>query len=419
MVASVSPRRPSRPDVTTDGDFLGTPLYMAPEQILGKHTVLDERADVFALGVILFEILTLQHFRRDGTLANLLEEAESTGPVPRPSGRVADVPAELDDLCVAALAPDPKARLASARALADAITRYLEGDRDLVLRRAQAAELVASARAKLESGAGARSEEIVAALREALKALALAPGEKDAQRLLVSLVLEGSRDLSPEASRAFAERDIETRAQGFRRGIAGFSLWLCALPAALVLGVNDWNMVGALVLITLGCIAFSAFIIRSRAALRSRVASLILAGMSSVVVALGSSYLGPFVLTPIAALAVSTMFLIHAKKEEAPAIIGIVVAGVVASFGVEWLHLASPAYTFRDGDIVLHARTMRLPEIPTVGFLLYSAVTFVGFLGYFVAQLRGKQRDAERRLFGQAWLLQQLFPAEDERRPSG
>ena len=35
-------------------------------------------------------------------------------------------------------------------------------------------------------------------------------------------------------------------------------------------------------------------------------------------------------------------------------------------------------------------------------------------LGYFVAQLRGKQREAERQLFGQAWLLQQLFPAPEE-----
>src|ERR1700722_10930278 len=45
------------PEMTSDGDLLGTPLYMAPEQLKGKHAILDERADVFALGVLLFEIL--------------------------------------------------------------------------------------------------------------------------------------------------------------------------------------------------------------------------------------------------------------------------------------------------------------------------------------------------------------------------
>jgi hypothetical protein len=62
---------------------------------------------------------------------------------------------------------------------------------------------------------------------------------------------------------------------------------------------------------------------------------------------------------------------------------------------------------------VLHARLLRLPEVPTLACLAYTSVSFVGFLGYFVTQLRGRQRDAERRLFGQAWLLEQLFPAAD------
>jgi hypothetical protein len=59
---------------------------------------------------------------------------------------------------------------------------------------------------------------------------------------------------------------------------------------------------------------------------------------------------------------------------------------------------------------------LRLTEAPTLAFLVYTSVTFVGFLGYFVAQLRGKQRDAERHLFGQAFLLQKLFPGKSNER---
>ena len=416
MVASVNPARASRPDVTSDGDFLGTPLYMPPEQLLGRHAFLDERADVFGLGVILFEILTLQHFRKDGTLVRLLDEAETNAAPERPSKRVDDVPKELDDLCVSALAPDPAARLGSARALADAITRYLEGDRDMAARRAQASELVTSARARLGAPAETRADELVVALREALKALALAPGEEDAQRLLVSLVLEGSRDLSPDAKRAFAERDVETRVQGLRRGIAGFFLWLGAAPAALVVGVRDWSLVAALCLLTIACIAFSLFILRTPAALRSKIAPMTLAAMAALVVAMGSAYLGPFVVVPLAALGVTMMFMIHGKREEAAGLVAVSSLGLLAAFGVEWLHIFPPAYTFQGGDIVLHARMLKLPEVPTVGFLLYTSVSFVVFLGYFVAQLRGKQRIAERQLFGQAWLLQRLFPV-DEAKP--
>jgi serine/threonine protein kinase len=397
------------PEMTSDGDLLGTPLYMAPEQLKGKHAILDERADVFALGVLLFEILTLEPFRRGSALTIMVGEEKSTSPE-RPSRRVADVPAELDDLCASALVRDPAGRLGSARALADGVERYLEGDRDLVARRARAAELLQSARIR-STGAAPDS---VTATREVLEALALAPGDLEAQRMLVTLVLESSSALSPEASRAYADRDAEVRAQGLRRGIVAYLLWLCTLPAALYVGVRDYPVLVSLVVITLTCIVASALALRTKTGPRSRAFALVLTGASALVVALGSAYLGPFVLTPIATCAASTMFLIHGTREEAPAIIAIWLLAVVAMFGVEWLHVVPAAYTFRGGDLVLHARMLNLPEVPTVLFLAYSTLSFVGVLGYFVAQLRGKQREAERQLFGQAWLLQQLFPAPEE-----
>ena len=141
--------RPTSPEMTTDGDLLGTPLYMAPEQLRGRHATVDARTDVFALGTILFEVLTLQPLRADASLGALLSEVDATTKVERASARTGDVPAELDDLCAGALEREPAARIASARALADAVARYLEGDRDLAARRAHAAKLLESARGRL------------------------------------------------------------------------------------------------------------------------------------------------------------------------------------------------------------------------------------------------------------------------------
>ena len=420
VVDRVPAPRTSSPDMTSDGDFLGTPLYMAPEQLLGRHAGTDERADVFGLGAILFEILTLEPFRRGTTLASLIADAETSAPVDRPSERAGtnpldeEVPAALDELCVSALARDPAQRLGSARAFGDAVTRYLEGDRDLVARRAQAAELVASARARIatptkdEAGEG---EDRVTAVRDVLKALALAPGDADAQQLLVTLMLEGSSDLSPEAARAFDERDVDVRVQGFRRGAMGLAMWLATLPLALMVGVRDWRVLSSLVVLTVLCICFILAVLRSRTAIRSRVPAIVLASVCSLIIALTTTFLGPFVLVPVAACAACTMFLIHSAREEAPVLGGIWILGIFAAFSVEWLHLLPPAYSFTNGDIVLHPRLLNLPETTTMAFLTYTSVSFVAGIGWAVSLIRGKQRDAERRLFGQAWLLQRLFPS--------
>ncbi len=106
---------------TEAGTVLGTPGYMSPEQIRGDAD-LDGRSDVYALGCILFEILAGKplHPRGQAGLASALVGSDE-----RPS-RHADVPPELDAVCVTATAVAREARFASARALADAVQRYLD-----------------------------------------------------------------------------------------------------------------------------------------------------------------------------------------------------------------------------------------------------------------------------------------------------
>ncbi|WP_437730676.1 protein kinase domain-containing protein [Sorangium sp. So ce1335] len=99
---------------TRAGDIVGTPEYMAPELLRGGAARIDPRADIYAFGVILFELLTLRPpFVGD---ANAVEHGHLALRPPRP-GDLADVPDGLEELTLACLAKDPSRRPDSAAAL--------------------------------------------------------------------------------------------------------------------------------------------------------------------------------------------------------------------------------------------------------------------------------------------------------------
>jgi aminoglycoside phosphotransferase (APT) family kinase protein len=121
--------------LTVDGLAIGTPAYMAPEQIRGE--VAGAPADVFAIGVMLYEMATGRHpfgrGSRDGTIARILEQAPD--PWPRPAGSSADDAALMDgirEVVTRALAKSPAARFASAKELADALEPARDGQRPRV-----------------------------------------------------------------------------------------------------------------------------------------------------------------------------------------------------------------------------------------------------------------------------------------------
>lgn len=117
---------PSR-DVSTTREFVGTPAYASPEQIAGDPSSVNARADVYALGMILYRLLTGRHpYPVDGTLAELARHAVGTEPTP-PSRIVKRLPSDVETIALKCLAKEPERRYANAAALASDLEDYLEG----------------------------------------------------------------------------------------------------------------------------------------------------------------------------------------------------------------------------------------------------------------------------------------------------
>jgi serine/threonine-protein kinase len=120
---------------TLSGSMHGTVTYMAPEQCRGH--AFDRRADIFSLGVILYELVTgTRLFWADNDVASL--HRVLAGTVPRPRKVKPSVASWLEDIIMTALAPDPDKRYADARTLADAIERYAAGAGHILTARAVA-----------------------------------------------------------------------------------------------------------------------------------------------------------------------------------------------------------------------------------------------------------------------------------------
>jgi WD40 repeat protein len=112
---------------TQSGILMGTPCYMAPEQTGGKTNQIGPATDIFALGAILYELLTGRPPFRGETVLETLHQVRAEEPISVRRLR-AKVPRDLETICLTCLQKEPQRRYASAADLAGDLKRYLAGE---------------------------------------------------------------------------------------------------------------------------------------------------------------------------------------------------------------------------------------------------------------------------------------------------
>jgi hypothetical protein len=113
--------------LTTAGDIIGTPGYLAPEQVAAGSAPVGPAADVWALGAILYELLTGRPPFQGATPLESLLQTQSEEPVP-PTRLQSRLPLDLETICLQCLHKDPRRRYGSAADLADDLRRFLGGE---------------------------------------------------------------------------------------------------------------------------------------------------------------------------------------------------------------------------------------------------------------------------------------------------
>jgi eukaryotic-like serine/threonine-protein kinase len=386
---------------TAVGTAIGTPGYFPPEQAAGSPDV-DGRADVYALGCVLFEILAGEPLHPRGT-------SDPPRGEPRPSLRAPDraIAPELDALCAAATAPDRDHRIATARELGDRVQRFLDGDRDLAHRRELARDHLARGQAAFASG---DAEARATAMREAASALALDPALAGAAELVGRLMLDPPRTTPREVDDAIAVDELRISQDNARAGLWALVSCIVFTPLLWWIARPGTPYVGAWV----GALALSGlFYLLAYHGARPR-PGLVILGNAILVVVLARMYSPMFIAPGVAAVLAMAMIVTPQLSVigSAGVVAALFVTAAVAPMLLERIDLLPRTMSVDQAGILLRAPGVGAAENPAILVgVLYTVGLILGACAMAHA-MRARSRVAHHHLHLQAWQLRQLVPRE-------
>jgi serine/threonine-protein kinase len=408
--ASPATRAAETDTATRDGEVIGTAGFMPPEQALALHDEIDARSDVFALGSILHEMITGHPLFDEpdlvAVLAATIRSDREVPPVP------AEVPPELFELAHRCTRFQREQRPPSARAVAEAIERYLDGDRDAALRKTLADERAERARTRAElvlSGAPtAREADRAYALREAASALALYPDHVGASDTVLRLLATPPETPPPDAERELRELDESRTQSALRDNAWRIASWSLVAPLPILMGLRA-PMVASLMVALLLIIAVGAALLH-RYRLHSAPARFALYAATCTFAASVSGIFGPLVLVPGFAAINTLIFSSQGRRSERPWMLVMGVCTVAVPLALELIGVLPPSMQFGPDAIVLLPRLSDFP--PTLSLVFLVGVSVLGILlpTTLVGRLGDALRAAERRLVLQKWQLSLLSP---------
>jgi len=202
--------------VTVTGQFLGTPAYAAPEQLRGDQRGIDVRTDVYALGAILYRLLTGEAaFPDTGDIPALIFQALHRDP-PAPSSRDRRLNRELDAIILKALAKGKEERYASVDALGNDLRRFLDGEAVLAHPPSTVYQISKFVRQHRGAVAGVGAFAVLLLTATVLSTVLYVRGEKERRRADAALVAERVQLAEARKQQDRAEKEAQKASEANR-----------------------------------------------------------------------------------------------------------------------------------------------------------------------------------------------------------
>ncbi len=195
-------------DLTRAGTVIGTPAYLPPERAQGTSDGCDPRADVYALGAILYFLLSGKAPYEASTDENMFEKVVNERPPPLQQATELPLPEEIVNICGTAMRRDPGRRYANARFMVAGVEAWLDG----VERREQAQRLVERAVGLHAGSVGRRREAEVVEKRAKDLLREVAPNESEDVKAAAWALEDEARDLRRRAAVETIEAELALQA---------------------------------------------------------------------------------------------------------------------------------------------------------------------------------------------------------------